>query len=171
MTYYAMPPTPSGVDEEAWRAAVSAIRGYCGWHIAPVVTEDIKVDGSGGGLLLLPTRFLSNVTGVINDDVVVLDEDVHWSPRGTVRIANRGTWTLSTYGSVQMTITHGYEDFPPEVLAVARSLAKNGDGSPGGKLTSGPHSVELSAAAMAGAGSLSAAHERALRRYRIGVEL
>lgn len=169
MTIYEMPPTPAGVDEEAWRAAVSAIRGYCGWHIAPVVTETIKVDGSGGGLLFLPTRRLLSVTSVTNKGEAVADSDLTWSSRGTLR--GKRAWSMDGYDAVELTIQHGYEDFPPEVLAVARSMASAGWGSVGGKLTSGPHSIEMNAAAQAGAGSPSSAHERVLRRFRVGNEL
>lgn len=169
MTIYELPPTPSGVDEEAWRAAVSAIRAYCEWHIAPVVTEEITLDGSGGPLLFLPTKRLLTVAGASNHGEAVADSDLSWSSRGTVR--GPSSWSMAKYGDVTMTITHGYEDFPAEVIAVARSMASAGFGSPGGKLTSGPHSVELSSAAQAGAGSLSPAHERVLSRYRVRTEL
>lgn len=169
MTTYELPPTPAGVDEEAWRAAVSAIRGYCEWHIAPVVTETVTADGSGGGLLLLPTKRLLNVTGVTNHGEAVADSDVHWSSRGTVR--GPKTWSMARYGDVTLTIQHGYEDFPPEVLAVARSLAAAGWGTVGTRLGSGPHSIDMSEHAQAGAGSLSEAHKRVLNRYRVRNEL
>lgn len=169
MTDYALPPTPNGVDEEDWRAAVSAIRGYCGWHIAPVVTETVNVDGSGGGLILLPTLRLLDVTAVTNHGLAVDQADVHWSVRGTVR--GPSAWSMARYGDVTMTIQHGYPDFPPEVLAVARSMAQSGIGSVAKKIVSGPHSVDLGDAAQVGAAALSPGHERVLNRYRIRNEL
>jgi hypothetical protein len=173
MTEYAMPPTPDGVDEFAWRAAVSTIRGYCEWHIAPSVTETVTVDGAGDGILLLPTLYLTGLTAVTDDGTVIADSEIQWSQRGAVR---RGTqryscyrWT-NKYRGIAVTMTHGYTDFPHEVLAVARDMARAGDRVGASAFTSGPHQVQYgvtSAGTQAGAVGMSDLQKSVLARYRI----
>lgn len=169
-TGYAMPPTPDGVDEFAWRAAVSAVRRYCGWHIAPSVTETVTVDGPGEGMLLLPTLHLTAVSDVLNDGEAIAEPDqLQWSERGAVRQYSR-YWTNKWRG-VTLTMTHGYEDFPHEMMAVARDMAKS-DGRIGASaLTSGPHQVQFGvtgAGVQAGAVGMSDLQKQILDRYRIG---
>lgn len=167
MTDYAMPPTPDGVDEFAWMAAVSAVRSYCGWHIAPSVTETVTVDGPGVGMLLLPTLHLTAVTDVTNDGEVADPANVEWSERGAIR--TNKCWTRKWRG-VQVTITHGFEDFPHEVLAVCRDMAKS-DGRIGASaMTSGPHQVQFGvtgAGVQAGAVGMSDLQMRVLERYKL----
>lgn len=152
----AAPPVPEGMDPTAWLAAVADVRGYCAWHLAPVVTETVTVDGSGGAVQLLPTLHLTGLTSITNDGVLV--EEPQWSEMGAVR--GPRYWT-SKYRGVVAEITHGYAEFPLEVLAVLRSMAKDGltlTGKPR-KFTSGPHSVELS--------DPSPLHLAVLERYRV----
>lgn len=155
-------PPPTGVDPDVWDAACAAIRTYCGWHIAPVITEDITVDGSGGGIQLLPTLRLLDVAAVTNDGQSVADPQ--WSESGVIR----GAWT-ARYRGVTATITHGYETCPAEVLAVAKSMSAAGAAAtPGVKgMTSGPYSVEFSEEAMAGSGVIAEAHAAILDRYKL----
>lgn len=153
----ALPPTPPGIDETSWLAAVSEVRGYCRWHLAPSLTETVTVDGSGGSVQLLPTLHLTNLISITNDGTLV--EEPQWSEMGAVR--GPRYWTCK-YRGVVAEITHGYEDFPPEVLAVIRSMASGAGGALGGtatRLTSGPHSVEFA--------DPTPLHRAVLDRYRI----
>lgn len=170
MTEYAMPPTPDGIDEFAWRAAVAAVRGHCHWHIAPSVTETVKLDGPGHGMLQLPTLHLTDVTAVVNDGEAIdlVDEELQWSERGAIRRKWR-YWTRKWRG-VEVTFTHGYPDFPQDVLAVARDMARAGDRIGASALTSGPHQVQFGvtgAGVQAGAVGMSDLQMRVLDRYRI----
>lgn len=105
-----LPDLFEGVDP----VAQSVIRGYCGWHIAPAVTETVTVDGSGGTIQSLPTLHLTALT-ITNDGRPVADPE--WSEVGVVR----GNWT-SKFRGVEATMTHGYEECPAEVRAVAARL-------------------------------------------------
>lgn len=159
-----LPPAapPDGVDEFAWLAAWSAIRAYCEWHVTPSVTETVTVDGSGGSVQFLPTLHLTALTSITNDGATVSDPE--WSEAGMVRGA---AWT-SKFRGVEATMTHGYDDPPMEVVAVARNLAESAGAMPGARqITSGPHSVTLTEAAQAGASAMSPAHHAVLDRYRI----
>lgn len=173
MTEYALPPTPADVDEFAWRAAISAIRDHCNWHIAPVVTETITVDGPGAGMLLLPTLHLTDLVEVLDDGVAVDPEILQWSVRGAVRKGRGPYWFqrwTSKYRGVTLTMTHGYEDFPQGVIAVARDMAKSVDRVGASALGSGPHTVQFgvtAAGVQAGAVGISDLQLRVLHRYTV----
>lgn len=141
----AAPPVPDGVDPMAWLQAVAEVRAFCGWHLAPSLRETLTVDGSGSSLQLLPTLHLTELHSISSDGTDVTDPE--WSDMGAVK--GPRFWTAK-YRGVVADITHGYDDFPLEVMAVLRSLASSGVSALGGiptKMTSGPHSVELSNAA------------------------
>jgi hypothetical protein len=103
--------------ERIVRAASASVRADCHWHIAPVISETVTVDGTPGPLLLLPTLRLVSVTAV--------------------RVLHRGGWTAVTdwriaqagmlyrtggwyYGpaGVQVEMTHGYTETPHELIPV-----------------------------------------------------
>jgi hypothetical protein len=154
---------PSGVDAQSWAAACEAVRGYCGWHIAPSVVEKITVDGPGGSLLLLPTLRLTDLTEVTSDGRPVTAPE--WSEAGMVR----GSWS-SRFRGITATITHGYDECPAEVLEIVRDLAKSGGRVGVSSQSSGPHGVVYgmtTASSQAGAVGLSKLQQAALDRYRI----
>lgn len=119
---------PEGVDPASWDAALDAARAVCGWHIAPVVTEELLLDGSGSYLLRLPSTRVVVVEKVeqIDRDGVRTEVDFEWSTRGTLR-HRRGFWPDS-YRSVAVTLRHGYEELPGEIVAVLREAASRGVG-------------------------------------------
>ena len=110
----------------------AAIRAYCGWHIAPSITETVTLDGSGSYTLPLPTLHLTALSNVLNDGVAVTPE---WSEAGFARLATtwretwdegpswsgRG-WTTKLRG-VTLTMTHGFNDCPGEIMAVHDRLS------------------------------------------------
>jgi len=60
-------------DRRFWLDAANAeVRRLCGWHVAPVITQTLEMDGTGGQFLLLPTNKLLKVTACTNDGVDVL---------------------------------------------------------------------------------------------------
>lgn len=103
----------SGVDP----AAQSVIRSYCGWHIAPVVVQEIVLDGPGGTLLSLPTLRLVDVEFVENDGRPVTDPQ--WSGDGMIR----GHWS-DRFRGIRARIRHGYDECPPEIIAAADRLLR-----------------------------------------------
>ncbi len=118
MAEYPFTPPPAGVDADRWESAVRSLRDYCGWHIAPVVTEEVILDGPGCGILTLPTQRLVGIENVTNDGRPVEVASSDWSRTGIVR----GSWTGSFRG-VMAVITHGYEDWPADLLGVLVELA------------------------------------------------
>lgn len=122
----AYPRTPAGVDTVAAQplldAASEAVRDYCGWHIAPVVTETVTVDGSGAAIQGLPTLMLLNLVSISNDGTDLDVADVEWSANGTMRYC---WWTAKLRGVVAE-IEHGYEETPAVVVALICEMVLRG---------------------------------------------
>lgn len=139
MPYPAVAPVPAGLDETEWAAAIAAIRGYCGWHVGPEYAETVVLDGPGPGVLILPTQRVVAVASVKNGGAIVRDPE--WSASGMIR----GGWTTKFRG-VEVTMTHGFETFPAELVAIAKSLV--GAAGRGGvsQVTKGAHSVRWESA-------------------------
>ena len=152
-------PAPEGVDSDAWEAALAAVRAYCGWHVAPVITSTVTLDGPSGGLLMLPSLRVVNVGEVLNDGALV--DSPEWSEAGMIR----GRWT-SKFRGVQVTFDHGYEDFPGEVVGVLIEAASRGVG---GSFIGQVGQVRFSAGASGTPGSASFMLEQksVLDRYTI----
>jgi len=105
-------------------AAHGSVRRFCGWHVAPIVTETIALDGSGGSDILLPSLRVVSLGSVMNDGVDVTAQ-VDTSRAGLLRLQS-GRWT-DRLGRVSVTLTHGYDlDEVPEVAAVIAGVAKRG---------------------------------------------
>lgn len=132
---YPIPSPPSGTPD-SWAAAVEAIRGYCGWHIAPVVTEDVVLNGDGGDVLFLPTMRLVSLTAVTSDGTAATD--LEWSESGMVR----GHRWSSKFRGIAATMTHGHDEWPPELAALANDIVKAASRE-GSSMTSGPFRIEF----------------------------
>lgn len=116
MTDYPLPPWPDDVDPVAWFAAVADVRGYCGWHIAPTVTETVTVDGAGCDVQPLPTKYLLDLVSITNDGTLV--EDADWSEMGLVGGCR---WT-GRFRGVVAEMSHGYAAWPEDLLDVIKDL-------------------------------------------------
>jgi hypothetical protein len=150
--------TPTGVDADAWEAACGAVRAYCGWHVAPSVTETVTVDGPGGNVLFLPTLHLTGITSLTNDGTTVTDPE--WSEAGMVR----GSWT-SKFRGVVAEITHGYEECPAEIIGVLTEAASRGVG---GSAVSQVGQVRMGGVSgVPGAASFMLEQEAVLDRYKL----
>lgn len=161
-------PPPVGVDETVWAAALGAVRGYCGWHVAPSITEAVQVEG-GGGLLLLPSL---HVTAVLS----ITDEDERDVPLAGVRKPRRNGILRGPFRDGCMytaQITHGYDETPAEVVAIVTDLAEAAGVVAGAtSMSAGPFQVSFSsrsAAAQAGVVGLSELQRLVLDRYRLNV--
>ena len=127
---------PDGVDRDAWGAACAAVRAYCGWHVAPSVTEDVTVDGSGSSVQVLPTLHLTALHSITNDGSAVAEPE--WSASGMVR--RGGCWT-SRWRGVTARITHGYDACPLEVLDIVAEMVASAPSRSVSSVASGGHSV------------------------------
>ena len=55
----------------------------CGWHVTPSWTHTIRVDGYGGGTLILPSIRVTDI-GASEFDGIDHADDIDWSEKGTV---------------------------------------------------------------------------------------
>lgn len=113
-------------EADAWTAqqlldgAESAVREYCGWHIAPARTETLTADGSGSTLLELPTLHMTALAGVTESGTTVDLDGVEWSTNGLIERDAR--WCRRRRG-VTATVTHGYDDPPPWLVVLICAVA------------------------------------------------
>lgn len=158
------------IDQTWWmQAAQAAVRHYCGWHIAPSVTETIVVNASGGKALALPSKHVTALTSVLvgTTDVTA---SVAWSQAGTI-VLTSGFWP-DLPGSVHVTITHGWDiDEVPDVAAIILAVARRARTSPGAIAAQSVNGASVSFATSGGAPlgvPLMRAEMEALAPYRLG---
>ena len=133
--------------------ASSAIRRYCGWHVAPVVDDVLTLDRPGGDLLILPTLRVERL-----DAVTVLGEPldidaVEWSANGEVR----GRWP-ERFRSIVVSLAHGFDpDAASDIRQVVQQVVGNAIASPLGatREQAGQVAVQWSTTAPGVSGGLS----------------
>lgn len=161
---------PAGVDPEQFADAVDVIRDFCGWHIAPVISEDLVLDGSGARLLPLNTKRVVSVSDVAELDTP-LEEDDYRLALANYLSKRYGYWS-SLPSSVTMTLQHGYEELPRAVRVVAGSLIDNAAAGGSGRVTAGPFTITGSeSGASAGVAGFNDYQIAALRPYMLGNRL
>lgn len=99
-------------------AATQQVRSYCGWHIAPVVTSTVVVEGSGVALLL-PTLRLTGITSIARDGAEIPVADVKWKPNGIVTGRH-------FCGDYEVTFTHGHEQTPEDIAQLIAATVADG---------------------------------------------
>lgn len=169
-----MPAKPSLLNNPGERpdpelAASAAIRAYCGWHIAPVLSETLVLDAHGWASLWLPTQKIVKLTRVVSDGVDVTGR-VEVSEAGMLRLAGGFS---SKLGGVRVELDHGFDlaEVPEVASLVADVAARAVALSPAVKSkTTGPYSLTIGS--RAGGGSAGGVplfiHEKALLdKYRI----
>jgi hypothetical protein len=149
--------------------ASGLVRTWCGWHIAPRITQVMTVDGSGAYTLALPTLHLVDLLAVTENGRPVELEWVEWSTAGFL-IHRHQCWTPRLRG-VRAEILHGHARTPAEVRAVVAAIAARALAYPAGKGVAseraGPFQVTWSQTAQDGGLVLLGFEERVLDRYTI----
>lgn len=104
-------------SETLVRSAGASLRNECGWHIAPEVTETVVVDSDGGTVLPLPSLRVVEVTSVrdVTGEAPRILTGWRLSPAGLLYLG--GGWPRG-YSAVEVTLTHGYDTCPPELLGL-----------------------------------------------------
>lgn len=110
-------------------AALARVRRYCGWHVSPVITETITLDGPGGLYLAMPTLKVVSINGITEDGTVLDLADVLPSADAPGILGKRGwgCWKRG-FSAIQVDLTHGYSaaeaaDFREAVLALVDRAA------------------------------------------------
>lgn len=148
-----IPAAPAGVDEAAWEWLVAKVRGYCGWHIAPVITETVTLDGSGTHLMVLPSLQVVNLVSITNDGAPV---DPEWSRSGMVRLH---CWTRRLRGVVAE-VEHGFDEWPDDLTAAMVDMSSTAALAGVSFVSSGAHQVRFESA-------MSVSQMEILDRYRL----
>src|SRR5699024_10858350 len=152
------------------------VRNYCRWHVSPVITEDITLDGPGGYDLALPTLRLVNIETISDAGTTV--DDPEWSKIGNVRKPDGRPWS-TRYQGITATIRHGFTD-PADLALVVAELVAQAVNAPAGTAGAteklGPFSFTGAAAASGarysiGGASLLESQLATLDRYRLEDEL
>lgn len=114
---------------------LTALRSWCGWHITPPRSETLKVESDGGNALLVPSLFIRSVAE-IRDEAgdLVPTADYRWRANGIIR----GRWREHELYSI--TLTHGYEKLPVELIDIVSDLGDGGVGRTLAARTAGPFS-------------------------------
>lgn len=140
------------VDPAFWlNAANQAIRTECGWHVAPIITEELVLDGTGGTALLVPSKRVRSIISATSDGRDVTDQ-VKFSRRAGVLTLASG-WSCDV-GSIELTIEHGYElaevsDVAALIVTLTKRAATSGSivqqsiGSASAKLATGRDGAAL----------------------------
>lgn len=125
-----------GEEEAIVRQAQAAIRRYCGWHVAPEVTETLTLDGQGGRHLWLPSLHVNAITSVTNEGVDLdLIDGLGWSASGYLE-RRGGCWSRRPR-QIVVTLSHGFIDIPEDLVEVAVSIASRAASSPSGAVDEG----------------------------------
>lgn len=98
-------------------AAAESLRSECGWHIAPVAEDTVRLRG-GGSILLLPSLRVSGVASVVDGEGVAVT-DWEWFESGVLERAGGFPRV------VVVTFTHGYDWCPRELLPVIAERASS----------------------------------------------
>lgn len=115
-------PDLKATQDSALAAAHGAIRRWCGWHVAPSITETLILNGNGGNTILLPSKHVTAVTQVLveGEDATALAD---WGEEGTLELLGPRRFSRRRR-SVEITLTHGYDpDEVPEIADLIRTLA------------------------------------------------
>lgn len=180
MSYPKMNEASGPLDYEA--AAQASIRAYCGWHIAPVLTETVTVTTRHISRdLRLPTLKLLEVLSVETLDDWQTgrqqwrardEHEYEWDTDGLLRLTTGGHWPRALQG-VRVTIRHGYEpDEVPDVLALADAIEKRARMNLGGVASQSVNGASVSYQTAGGAPlsvPLLQIEKQALAAYTLGL--
>lgn len=171
MVAWAVPPVVPQGD-----LAQAIIRDWCGWHIAPSVTETIKVRASGN-VILLPSLHVTAVSSVTWNGQQMTGWD--WTSLGSLsltswhddHIGHHDCWEHHHHvgdAAYEVTLTHGYPTLPAAVAGVARGLmSRAGSAGSSAFVRIGPFQMATASDGSPLGASLTDADRAALARYRL----
>ena len=115
------PASFTGFPPEAVASACDEVRGAAGWHIAPVITETLTLNGRGGRVLLVPSLRIVRVIAVrdVTDPAAprTLDD---WRADIDAGMLHRSAGWPEGVASVEVELEHGFATCPPALHAVLR---------------------------------------------------
>jgi len=97
-------------------SAVAALRGDCGWHIAPQTTETLTVNGSPTQTLILPTLYIVGITAIRDVSATTPVTLTGWRMASRAGLLWREEGWPDGFEVIEVDLTHGYTDIPAELL-------------------------------------------------------
>lgn len=98
-------------------AALTVARQKVGWHVSPIRSESMTIDGPDSRVLFLPTMKIRSLTSVEEDGVTLDTSKISISvgdgPMMRRRAALRkraGGWWTGEYGGLNITMSHGFDE-------------------------------------------------------------
>lgn len=134
-----LPPfvAPAGaVSDDQVLGASNAIRRYCGWHIAPRITQTFVINEPGQSAdIFIPSLMIHAVTACTVTGVDLTEDQLQqldWSSNGYIGRGTYGGWPTRRR-SVTITVDHGYDlEDVPELAMLCKSLAERVASRPAG---------------------------------------
>ena len=166
-----IPPIPESTETDPLARRISAaerrVRDYCGWHVAPVIEQNLILDGSGARSLFVPSlRVLEVISCTVNGQEIDPDT-LEWSGDGFLR---RDCGWPDRLRSVRLTIRHGFDE-APELSEIIHEMAERAMSATGGRTREQAGGVSITNALVApgvSGGVVLMEHEKAtLDRYRL----
>lgn len=136
---------PADKLERRLAAAEKRVRRYCGWHIAPVITETFTLDGSGTHRLFLRTLRVEDIESVKLNGVDLDLDTLEWSQDGYLR--RRQGWP-DRLRSIEVAMSHGFEE-APDVAEIVLEMAARAMTAVGGRTQEQAGGVSLANARVA----------------------
>lgn len=102
------------------RGAEAAVLAWCGWHVAPEITETVTLDGEGSASLRLPSGHVLDVSEVKVDGRPIDRGCWDFSEAGMLRL-RRGRFP-DRFRCVKVTMRHGFKEAPALAAVVTRSV-------------------------------------------------
>ncbi len=113
-------------------AVLAAARRFCGWHVSPVLTDTVRLNGTGGRRLFVKTKRLLTLDSVSEDgEPLEVGVDVVADPETPGMLFRPNSFWKPGTSNIEVTFTHGYvpEEAADWRLAVMRMTRQRLSGS------------------------------------------
>jgi hypothetical protein len=156
--------------QEELNAASKAIRNECGWHVALEEEQVFTLNGFNGKFIYLPTQRIKSLDAVSIDGIALdlATDQLQWSPDGQLW---RPSWAYN-FRSIEVTVTHGLEAVPADIVDMTLLVAARSLGSPLGAVREQTLSSSVTWSQtgfnQAGGVSLLDSEKDALAEYKVG---
>jgi hypothetical protein len=148
---------------EARERAEAEVRSYCGWHVAPTQRETFVVHGDGVHIAMLPSLRVTQLHALRVNGRDYDAAAIEWAGSGIIRLAS----TSTKLRGVEVEVTHGFDDWPLEVLAVIERLAQRAEDDPGALVQVGQVRYATGADGLPISATLTELDKLVLDRYRL----
>lgn len=165
--------TAAQSGDKAWAVeqATATVRAFCGWHVAPVVTEDLTVDTNEDLSVLLPTKRLVSVSAATLSGEDILD-CIEWSAAGVLRLKGGCRWP-KTYRGLVVSVSHGFPVEETPLVGIITGIVSRSLLAPAGVVsqnqTTGPFTLQqtFGGSGSAGGSGLMDFEKSALAPFRL----